>query len=173
MVNGLRTILNASPLIYLGKKRKTNLLRLIFEKIIIPEEVEEEVVRLEESPEAIQLREAIQKGWVKVKRPSEDRKKRIAKLFGEINEGEAAVIALALEEGGATVIIDDAEARAAAEHFELKARGTLYVILEAYRHGLLKSKREVIALVNNMLRKGFYLSTEVYARLLSLLEELT
>mgnify|MGYP003681896295 CR=1 FL=1 len=168
----MRVVLNASPLIYLGKKRKTSLLRLVFERVLVPVEVEEEIMKLRESPEAVQLRDAIQEGWIEVERSSENKKNQIAKLFGEIDEGEAAVIALALEERVGNVIIDDAEARVAAEYFELKAHGTLYIILEAYKRNIFKSKAEVIKMVNNMLRKGFYLSSEVYARFLFLLDKL-
>ena len=107
-----------------------------------------------------------------MRRPSEDRKRHIINLFSEIDEGEAAVIAVALEDEEPTVIIDDAEARVAAEYFRLDVHGTLYVILEAYRRSILKSKKEVISIVNNMIKRGFYLSTEVYARLLAFLEEL-
>jgi len=168
----LKAVFNASPLIYLGKKRKTGLLRLVFEKILVPVEVEEEIMKLYDSPEAVQLRDAIQEGWIEVKRSSENKKKQIAKLFGEIDEGEAAVIALALERHGENVIIDDAEARTATEYFELKVHGTLYIILEAYKRNIFKSKAEVISMVNNMLRKGFYISSEVYARFLFLLDKL-
>lgn len=168
----MKVVLNASPLIYLGKKRKINLLRLVFEKVLVPVEVEEEIMKLDEGPEAMQLRDAIQEGWIEVERPSENKKKQIAKLFGEIDEGEAAVIALAVEGHGEDVIIDDAEARTAAEYFELKVHGTLYVILEAYKRNVFKSKAEVINMVNNMLRKGFYLSSEVYAGFLFLLDKL-
>ena len=93
-------------------------------------------------------------------------------LVGEAVQGEAAVIALALEGCGENVIIDDVEARIAAEYFELKVHGTLYIILEAYKRNILRSKAEVMSMVNNMLRKGFYLSSEVYAQLLFLLDKL-
>lgn len=168
----MKAVLNASPLIYLGKKRKTGLLRLVYERVFVPVEVEDEIMKLGESPEAVQLRDGVQEGWIEVRRPSKNKKKQIAKLFGEIDDGEAAVIALALEGCGETVIIDDAEARAAAEYFDLNVHGTLYIILEAYKRGIFKSKADVISMVNNMLRKSFYLSSEVYARFLFLLDKL-
>lgn len=168
----MNAVLNASPLIYLGKKRKINLVRLVFEKVLIPPEVEEEIMKLKESPEAIQLRGAIQGGWVEVERPSENKTRQIAKLFPEIDEGEAAAIALALERRDENIIIDDDEARIAAEYFKLEAHGTLYIVLEAYKRNIFKSKTEVTDMVNNMLRRGFYLSTEVYARFLFLLDKL-
>jgi len=93
-------------------------------------------------------------------------------MVGEAVQGEAAVIALALEGCGENVIVDDGEARIAAEYSELKVYGTLYIILEAYRRNIFKSKAEVMSMVNNMLRKGFYLSSEVYAQLLFLLDKL-
>lgn len=168
----MNAVLNASPLIYLGKKRKTNLLRLLFKKVLVSTEVKDEIMKLEESPEAIQLRDAIQERWIEVEQPSEKKTRQIAKLFPEIDEGEAATIALALERGERNIIIDDAEARVAAEYFKLEARGTLYTILEAYKRKIFKSKAEVTGTVNNMLRRGFYLSTEVYARFLFLLDKL-
>jgi len=168
----LKFVINASPLIYLGKKRRTNLLKLVFDKVFVPSEVYEEIMRVDDGPEAVQLRDAIQEGWIEVMRPSESKRKQISKLFGEIDYGEAAVIALALEGHGQNVIIDDAEARTAAEYFGLEVHGTLYVILEAYKRNFFKSKAEVIKLVNNMLRRGFYLSNEVYASFLFLLNKL-
>jgi len=39
------------------------------------------------------------------------------------------------------------------------------VILDAYRRGIFKSKKEMVSIVNNMIKRGFYLSTEVHARL--------
>ncbi|MEA2090318.1 MAG: DUF3368 domain-containing protein [Thermoproteota archaeon] len=168
----MKVVLNATPLIYVGKKRKTGLLRLVFKKVLVPVEVEEEIMKFGDSPEAVQLRDAIQEGWIEVEQASENKKKQIAKLFGEIDEGEVAVIALALEGHGGTVVIDDAEARTAAEYFELKVHGTLYIILEAYKRNIFKSKAEVVSMVNNMLRKSFYISSEVYARFLFLLDKL-
>lgn len=168
----MNVVLNASPLIYLGKKRRINLLRLVFEKILIPPEVEGEMMKLNKSPEAIQLLDAIREGWMVVERPSEDKAKQIVRLFPEIDEGEAAAIALAIERQSENVIFDDAEARTAAEYFKLRVYGTLYVILEAYRRNIFKSKAEVRSIVDNMLRRGFYLSTEVYARFLVLLEKI-
>jgi len=168
----VNVVLNASSLIYLGKKRRINLLRLVFEKILIPSKVEDEVLKLDESPEAIQLRGAIQEGWIVVERPSENKTRQIAKLFPEIDEGEAATIALAIEQQRENVVIDDAEARMAAEYFKLRVYGTLYVILEAYKRNIFKSKVEVRSTVDNMLRRGFYLSTEVYARFLFLLDKI-
>lgn len=143
----------------------------MFEKIIIPSEVEKEIMKLPESPEAVQLREAIEEGWILVKQTSEDETHKIAKLFPEIDEGEASVIALAIEQKTENIIIDDAEARIAAEYFKLKVHVTLYIILEAFKRNILKSKAEVRSMVDNMLRRGFYLSTEIYAKFLYLLDK--
>jgi len=46
------------------------------------------------------------------------------------------------------------------------------VMLEAYKRNVFKSKAEVRSIVDNMLRRGFYLSTEVYARFLFLLDKI-
>jgi predicted nucleic acid-binding protein len=59
-----------------------------------------------------------------------------------------------------------------AECFELRVYGTSYVMLEAYGRSIFKSRVEVRSIVGNMLRRGFYLSTEVYARFLFLLDRI-
>lgn len=82
------------------------------------------------------------------------------------------MIALAIEHQTESVVMDDAEARVAAEYFRLKVYGTLYIILEAFKRKILKSKAEVRSIVDNMLRRGFYLSTEIYARFLYLLDKI-
>lgn len=97
---------------------------------------------------------------------------KIAKLFPEIDDGEAAVIALAIKEKTENVVIDDTEARTAAEYFRLKVYGALYIMLQAFKQNILKSKDEVRNIVDNMLRRGFYLSTEVYAKFLYFLEKI-
>jgi predicted nucleic acid-binding protein len=60
----------------------------VFEKIFVPVEVEKEIMKLYESSEAVQLRDAIREGWVEVEQPSEDKKRQIAKLFSEKRDGE-------------------------------------------------------------------------------------
>jgi len=62
----LKVVINPSPFIYLGKKRKTGLLRSVFEKIFLPVKVEKEIMKLHDSPEAVQLRDAIREGWVEM-----------------------------------------------------------------------------------------------------------
>lgn len=71
------------------------------------------------APKAIQLRGGLPEGWMEVRRPSENKRNQIAKLFPEMDEGESATTALALERREEKIIIDDAEARIAAEYFEL------------------------------------------------------
>lgn len=66
------------------------------------------------------------------------------------------------------VVIDDSGARVAAEYFRLKVYGNLYIILEVFKRKILKSKAEIRSMVDNMLKRGFYLPTEIYARFLNL-----
>lgn len=164
-------VLNATPRIYLGKKRKLKVLKHLFKQSLTTKEVEEEISRLANSPEALQLRNAIQEGGLTVEQARESQKHNIEKLFPEIDEGEAATIALALNQREPMIIVDDAEARTAAEYFQLETHGTIYLLLEAYKQAILPSKKELIELVNNMITRGFYLSTEVYSAFLSPLRQ--
>lgn len=60
---------NATPLIYLGKVEKLNLLECIFGEVIISEEVKREIVdegkKLKEA-DAYLIEKEIKRGWIKV-----------------------------------------------------------------------------------------------------------
>ena len=64
-------ISNSTPLIYLTKLGKLNLLKDLFKKIIIPEEVFQEVVirgKANHVSEALIVKEAVKAGWLIVRK---------------------------------------------------------------------------------------------------------
>jgi predicted nucleic acid-binding protein len=76
-------------------------------------------------------------------------------LTSRIDEGEAAVIALALEQNVCEVLIDDRLARRAALDNGLKVGGTIAVLLRAKNEGLLSEIKDHL---ETMRSKGIYLS---------------
>jgi predicted nucleic acid-binding protein len=89
-------------------------------------------------------------------------------LAGELDLGEAAVIQLALERPGATVVLDDLKARRVARRAAIPVTGSLGILLDAKRAGALSSVREA---VERMRRHGAWLSDEVVGRVLALADE--
>lgn len=58
-------------------------------------------------------------------------------LVSDLGPGEAEVLALALESSGAVVIVNDGLARRVAETLGVKLRGTLGILIDAKRAGLI------------------------------------
>jgi predicted nucleic acid-binding protein len=149
---------NATPLIYLAKVSKIELLRKIFGEVFIPEEVKIEVVdkgkRLGEK-DAYVVEKAISEGWIKVMRAE------IVEVPIKLELGETAILSLAKKMRIEEVLIDEVSARTAARLLDLKPRGTVFVLLKALE------KREIdldgfLEVLNELIRHGFRLKEEVY-----------
>jgi len=162
----LRVVSNSSPIIYLAKLGKLKLISSLFEKVIIPPEVHKEVVlrgREEKFSEVLAIEEAMDEGWIRKKTVKPDRK--LLRFAPELDRGEVEVISLSKKVGADLVLIDDASGRKVAESFGLTAKGTLYVLLSAYKKKLM-SKGETEACLGRLVAAGFRLSPELYSRVL-------
>ncbi|PIN93389.1 DUF3368 domain-containing protein [Candidatus Pacearchaeota archaeon CG10_big_fil_rev_8_21_14_0_10_31_24] len=160
---------NSSPLIYLAKLRKLKLLKELFGKVFIPSEVYEEVVisgKEKSFSDAFLVEKAKIDGWLHIE--TINNKKEISSFPSEIDYGEAAAIILAKKKNASLLLIDDASARAIAQSFGLKVKGTIFVILQAYKNKLI-SKQETKSLMASLVREGFRISHELYV---SVLEEI-
>lgn len=162
----MRVVSNSSPLIYLSKLGKLELLRKLFKEILIPKEVFNEVVlRGKEGKfsEVLVIEDAIHERWIRIKGIKIDR--RLLKFAPELDLGEAEVISLAREIKAGLVLMDDASARSISESFGRNTKGTIYVLLKAYKSELI-TKEEVKALLDKLISIGFRLSSEAYSRIL-------
>jgi predicted nucleic acid-binding protein len=74
--------------------------------------------------------------WITVRRP---RSAPALPLVTDLGPGETEVLMLALEAREAIVIMDDALARRVAENIDLRVTGTLGILLDAKRAGLVPS----------------------------------
>jgi len=89
-------------------------------------------------------------------------------LTGELDLGEAAVIQLALERPGATVVLDDLKARRVARRSGIPLTGSLGVLLHAKRMGRLDSVGDAVGCIR---RHGAWLSDAVVERAMRLAGE--
>jgi predicted nucleic acid-binding protein len=89
-------------------------------------------------------------------------------LAGELDLGESAVIALALELPGATVVLGDLKARRVARRSGIPMTGSIGVLLHAKRLGKLASVAETIERIR---ARGAWLSDAVVACALELAGE--
>lgn len=158
-------ITNASPLIYLAKIGKLELLERLFGKVISPKEVYNEVVKGKARGffDAVRVEKAVKDGWLEIREANID--KSVGGFAHGIDRGELAVISLAVKVKPEMVLIGDASARVIAESFGFNVKGTLYVLLEAYSKKLI-NKKETKELVNDLISAGFRISSELYGRVL-------
>jgi len=167
---------NASPLIYLAKIGMLDLLEKIYDRIQIPLQVKIECVDKGKQAgyvDAFLIEKYIEKGFIIVEELPKHllRKAENIALEFQIDTGEAQAILLAVYKGKREILIDEKRARFVAKQENLSPRGTLYVILKAIKRGLL-NKEEAINKVNELIKKNFYISTDVYKEFLRLLKEI-
>lgn len=89
-------------------------------------------------------------------------------LRAQLDAGEAAVIQTALDEGIATVILDERKARRIALAMGLSVTGTLGILVQAKLSGHLPSVREAI---QTLRQRGIWLNETVVAKTLLLAGE--
>jgi predicted nucleic acid-binding protein len=171
------TVSNTSPLIWLAKIGKFNLLKDLFGEVLTSEESYKEAVEVglkEGYSDACVIKDAYNQGWIKVERLNDKQVvvcQSIMRDSLELHLGEVQAIVLARKIGKDTLLLmDDSSGRAFAETWGIKAKGVIYVILTALRNDLLV-KAEAKNIVLNLVRKGFRIEPKLLAKLMQEIEK--
>ncbi len=129
-----QVVSNTGPMIALAMIDRLEILRSIFEEILVPEAVHNEILEGGKSGIGIQAYQSA--SWIQrlsLARPME------ALLGSSLGEGEAAVIQLARETDAYYALIDDRKARKIARGvYELNVIGSAGILVEAKKRGLIK-----------------------------------
>lgn len=151
---------NASPLINLVRIGQLNLLRQLYNEIVIPEAVWREVV-IEGSgqPGADELKSAT---WVKTQ--TVKNQQLVHALRQDLDAGEAEAIVLAVEHGAELLLMDERLGRESASHFNLRITGVVGVLVEAKRKGFIQDVKSHLVALRDL--AGFHLSEQLYQRIL-------
>ena len=145
----LAVISNNGPLVALWTLDLLCLLRDLYTEVLIPEEVKNEFLATGEIAREQALKNAPWITTVTLITPLGE----LAQLG--IHRGEAAVFALAEERGTRLVILDDKEARRYAKRIGLPLTGTVGILLEAKRSGLIDAIKPLLnVLLENGVRLG-------------------
>ncbi len=136
----MKVVTNSGPLMALGKLGLLDLLSQLYGQVWLPTVVRDEVVvRGSESgyTDAFSVGMAIQRGQLVVAEVNDaELSPDIASL--SLDAGEKQALHLALREKADLVLLDDLKAREEAQAQGLSVKGTLGVIVQAYRAGLLR-----------------------------------
>ena len=154
-------ISDAAPIIFLSKIGKLGLLKKLFKEIIIPRAVQTEVL-VEGKPGYAVIKEALAQQWITVRRPQ-----KILEL--SLGPGESEAISLA-REIKKPLLLDDAYAIKAAKMYEIETMRTTTVLFLAV-HQKIISPTDLILLINELVKAGYYIRPREYAFLLSKIQE--
>ena len=150
---------DSTILIGLVKIGKLDLLKEIFFKVYIPEEVFKEVVeRGKEKPGSKVIKEA---AWIEVK-PVKD-KIQVNFLLGSLEKREAEVLVLGRELETDLILLDDEKARKSAVIAGFEIMGLLGLFVLAKNLGLID---EVRPLVDELMIKKFRISDKIIETIL-------
>ena len=127
-------ISDSSTLIHLERIDRLELLKSFYARIIITPAVWREVVEQGKGRTgAAEVANAHDAGWIEVISPAEDS---LVKLLGrDLGDGEAEVIALAVERHADLVLIDEWEARRIADLYGLTKTGVVGILIRAKQEG--------------------------------------
>lgn len=158
---------NSSPLMNLAIIGQINLLRELFLKITVPEEVWQELtVDGKDKPGADEILHAAQ--WIEVVRVKNTA---LVKLLNkDLDSGESAAIALAIERKANLILLDESDARLIAEFYQLPKTGVLGILMRAKKYRMIK---EVRPLLDSLMEQAnFRIAENLYEDILFKTDEL-
>lgn len=153
-------ISNASPLIFLAKIKKLNILKELWSEIIIPEAVQKEVIIKGRGKPEVEIIEDECKVWIKVL--SAKNRSEVEALKAILDAGEAEVIALGQELNADLLLLDNREPRIFAKNLNLKVIGTIGIIIFAWQKSLIKDPLNEI---HKLRANGFWLSDQLFEKI--------
>jgi predicted nucleic acid-binding protein len=131
----MRAVSNSGPLIHLSWIDQLGLLQQLFDDVVVPEGVRDELLRAEAGTLGLAvLRDAFTAGQLHV-RAVED-VAAVEMLVGPLGRGEVEAIMLTRELRVDFLLLDDLQARKSAERQGLRCMGTIGILRAARNRGL-------------------------------------
>jgi predicted nucleic acid-binding protein len=150
---------DTGPLNYLVLIGQADVLPVLFSRVVIPEAVVGELSSID-APHVVREWMGDPPGWLETRPdPADD------DTLSGLDPGERAAIALALQMPVPQILMDDRDGRTAASRRKLKVTGTLGVLIEAHRRGLLDFETALLRLSAT----SFYISQRLIERARELL----
>lgn len=161
-------VCDSSPLVYLARVGQFRLFSLLFDLVLIPPAVWEEVTIAGRGlPESACTHDAVSKGWLQVVTPCKQRTG-IQLGSNELGAGETQAIQLA-QERGLRLIIDETAGRNVARQLGVQIIGTLGMLVEAKRLGHLQAVKPFLDRLRS--QTNFRLSQKIYDQITELAGE--
>ena len=146
-------VADATPLRYLAVIGLIGLLPTLFNRILIPHVVWDEL-RTPSTPEAVRLIMDSRPDWLYLQSPRRDS---LDAVSPDLDQGERAAIALAVEVRADLVLIDEAAGRRVAKELGMRITGTVGVLRLAAERGMI----DVPDVLSQLRVSGFYIDENV------------
>ncbi len=148
-------VADTGPLIAFGRAGCLQLLQSLYQEIFIPPAVHAELCLGSGRSGSKQLADAMERGWLQIRKPSYRSTSSLSELVLILDLGEAEAIALAEEMDCAFLLIDERKGRAVAKRRGVSVAGVAGVLLAAKKRGFID---EVLPIVKNMEKVGYRMS---------------
>ena len=146
-----KVIVNSTPIIGLANIGKLDLLRLVYQKITIPQAVFDELISPSVRQQVLKNRD-----WIQVEHIQDASQKQMYRA--KLHAGEVEVMILAQEKKADLVLLDDNAAKKTAKYLGLPVTGTLGLLLRAKREGYIDA---VIPVMDALEKDGFFIRDSV------------
>jgi len=164
---------DSTPLIYLAKIGRLDIIRDVFQKIYVPEAVIDEAVT---QGKALNMSDAsiIEKAvgtWIIKERvePEVDAEYSFLDNNTRLGNGEKEALKLCKQLDAAYFIADDREARRVSSILNIKPIGTCGTVVQAFRQDSI-TKKEALRVIDDLVKVGFRISSTLYRKILDELE---
>ncbi|MBN2261515.1 MAG: DUF3368 domain-containing protein [Prolixibacteraceae bacterium] len=157
-----KVISNTTPILSLLKLDKLFLLKELYQKIIIPTAVFDEIENGKDKPFYKNLKEY---DWIQIQ---SIKYQPTLKYIFDLDEGEAEVLILADEVQADLVILDELLGRRYAKQLDFKLTGTIGILLKSKEMGLIP---EIKPLLYELVDKGTWLSPTLISKALTIAKE--
>ncbi len=157
-------VADTTPIITLMKLQRLDLLERLFDTVIIPNAVYEELIS--NSNYLTEAQMVVACPFLKRIEVSDRRSIKILREVVGLDAGESEAIALAEEKNAALLIIDERKGRRVAKQMELKIIGTIGILLQAFDCEIL-SKTEILSYAEKLKNSKIRISDTLFELVLA------
>ena len=157
---------NTSPIFYLSTIGQLDLLRQLYNEILIPTTVFNEITNVGNTD--VSARVVPELSWIKTQSAADQALVRT--LSKELDPGEAEAIALAVELKADRLLIDERLGRSTALRLGLKITGVLGILVAAKHNNLIQEVKPLLDILID--RVGFWIDEQLYTEVLQAVDEL-
>ena len=158
----MSVVSNASPLIALARIGRFTLLRDLFDHIIVPVAVwQEVVVQGADRPGSAECEAAANAGWLECRAIQDTWTATL--LQAHLGPRESEAIVLARESSAEWLLMDDDLGRAYALRLGLPVKGTVGILVAAFHAGLVRDLQEALDMLRS---EGFRIGERLYSQVL-------